>query len=70
MNLYNYRFVLYVCFRYYLLITAQANFVKIGGMSMKLSCNKMKRLLVKKNMSLAELRNAANIVPNIMTKLR
>ena len=70
MNLHNYRFVLYECFRYYLLITAQANFVKIGGMSMKLSYNKMKRLLVKKNMSLAELRNAANIVPNIMTKLR
>ena len=37
---------------------------------MALSYDRMRRLLVEKNMSMVELRKAANIAPNIMTKLR
>ena len=37
---------------------------------MALSYDRMRRLLVEKNMSMVELRKAANIAPNTMTKLR
>ena len=37
---------------------------------MALSYKRMRKLLVEKNMSMVELRKAANIAPNTMTKLR
>lgn len=37
---------------------------------MAISYNKMWKLLIDKNMSTADLRKIANIVPNTMTKLR
>ena len=42
----------------------------IGGIKMAISYNKMWKLLVDKKMSKADLRKAANIAPNTMTKLR
>ena len=41
-----------------------------GGIKMAISYNKMWKLLVDKKMSKADLRKAANIAPNTMTKLR
>lgn len=37
---------------------------------MALSYKRMRKLLVEKNMSMVELRKAANIAPNTMTELR
>ena len=41
-----------------------------GGYNMALSYNRMWKLLVDKKMSKADLRKAADIAPNTMTKLR
>ena len=41
-----------------------------GGQIMAVSYNRLWKLLVDKKMSKAELRKAANIAPNTMTKLR
>jgi putative transcriptional regulator len=43
---------------------------KSGGRNMALSYNKMWKLLIDKKMSQSELRKAADIAPNTMTKLR
>lgn len=43
---------------------------KSGGRNMALSYNKMWKLLIDKKMSRSELRKAADIAPNTMTKLR
>ena len=42
----------------------------IGGRKMAISYNKLWKLLIDKKMTQAELRKAANIAPNPMTKLR
>ena len=42
----------------------------IGGRKMAISYNKLWKLLIDKKMTQAELRKAANIAPNTMTKLR
>lgn len=44
--------------------------MKTGGKSMAISYNRMWKLLVDKKMSKADLRKAAAIAPNTMTKLR
>ena len=42
----------------------------IGGRKMAISYNKLWKLLIDKKMTQAELRKAADIAPNTMTKLR
>lgn len=42
----------------------------VGGTSMAISYNKLWKLLIDKKMTQSELRKAANIAPNTMTKLR
>lgn len=41
-----------------------------GNACMAISYNKMWKLLIDRNMSIADLRKIANIAPNTMTKLR
>ena len=41
-----------------------------GGMKMAISYNKLWKLLIDKKMTQADLRKAADIAPNTMTKLR
>ena len=42
----------------------------VGGRKMAISYNKLWKLLVDRKMSKADLRKAADIAPNTMTKLR
>lgn len=56
--------------RYLLLLYTVSVKAETGGRRMAISYNRMWKLLVDKKMSKADLRKAADIAPNTMTKLR
>lgn len=59
-----------ICYNTLCIIIFRRNSNNTGGFLMAISYNKLWKLLIDKKMSQADLRRAAEIAPNTMTKLR
>ena len=59
-----------ICYNILCIIIFRRNSNNTGGFLMAISYNKLWKLLIDKKMSQADLRRAAEIAPNTMTKLR